>query len=157
MYPQPFVDRYAEAHSPSLRSFLAELPKQEILRIAEPMELDYLPTALVLELEKRRRTPVVMVERPIGFDTPVVANLFASRARIAGMVGVAPGGFNDAWVRALADLIPPVVVDGGPVHDVVVQGHELDAGTLPLSRHFAKDAGRSIGSGILVCKDPDTV
>ena len=43
--------------SPSLRGFLAELPDEDILRIAEPMELDYLPTALVLELEKRRRTP----------------------------------------------------------------------------------------------------
>jgi UbiD family decarboxylase len=142
--------------SPSLRSFLAELPEEDILRIAEPMELDYLPTALVLELEKRRRTPVVMVEQPIGFDTPVVANLFASRARIARMVGIAPGGFNDAWVRALANLIPPIVIDGGPVHDVVVQGNELDAGALPISRHFEKDAGRYIGSGILVCKDPDT-
>jgi UbiD family decarboxylase len=25
-----------------------------------------------------------------------------------------------------------------------------------ISRHFEKDAGRYIGSGILVCKDPDT-
>jgi len=142
--------------SPSLRSFLAELPEDEILRISEPMELDFLPTALVLELEKRRRTPVVVIERPKGFDIPVVANLFASRERIARMVGAAPGGFNDAWVRALANLTPPVVLNTGPVHDVVVEGRELDAGTLPISRHFEKDAGRYIGSGILVCKDPDT-
>jgi 2,5-furandicarboxylate decarboxylase 1 len=151
-----FVDRSAEVQSPSLRSFLAELPEEEILRIAEPMELDYLPTALILELEKRRRTPVVIVEQPIGFDTPVIANLFASRERIARMVGVAPGGFNDAWVRALANLIPPIVRERGPVHDVVVHGDQLDAGALPISRHFEKDAGRYIGSGILVCKDPDT-
>jgi len=130
--------------SPSLRSFLAELPEDDILRIAEPMELDYLPTALILELEKQRRTPVVIVEQPIGFGTPVVANLFASRARIAGIVGAAPGGFNDAWVRALANPIPPVVLGGGRVHDVVVQGDELDAGALPISRHFEKDAGRYI-------------
>ena len=121
------------------------------------MELDYLPTALVLELEKRRRTPVVMIERPKGFDCPVVANLFASRDRIARMVGAEPGGFNDAWVRALANLTPPE--RGRPrsrCMTCVVQGNELDAGTLPISRHFEKDAGRYIGSGILVCKDPDT-
>lgn len=120
------------------------------------MELDFLPTALVLELEKRRRTPVVVIERPKGFDIPVVTNLFASRERIARMVGAAPGGFNDACVRALANLTPPVVLNTGPVHDVVVEGRELDAGMLPISRHFEKDAGRYIGSGILVCKDPDT-
>src|SRR5580692_5029464 len=152
----PRRDGSAEMQSPSLRSFLAELPEDEILRISEPMELDFLPTALVLELEKRRRTPVVMIERPKGFDVPVVANLFASRARIARMVGAAPDAFNDAWVRALAHLIPAVMVDAGPVHEMVVQGNELDAALLPISRHFEKDAGRYIGSGVLICKDPDT-
>jgi UbiD family decarboxylase len=156
MHAPTLPDRSAGAQSPSLRSFLAGLADNDILRISEPMELDYLPTALILELEKRRRTPVVMIERPIGFDTPIVANLFASRERIARMVGVAPGGFNEAWVRALGNLLPPIVVDSGPAQEVVVQGSELDAGLLPISRHFAKDAGRYIGSGILVCKDPDT-
>ena len=72
----PFLpDRNAAAQSPSLRSFLAEVPDDDVLRISEPMELDYLPTALILELEKRRRTPVVIIERPIGFDTLVTTPL----------------------------------------------------------------------------------
>ena len=154
MVDTPLASRSVDA--PSLRTFLAELPEGEILRISEPMELDFLPTALILELEKRRRTPVVIIERPKGFDVPVVANLFASRDRIARMVGAPPGGFNDAWVRALGSLAPPIVVGSGPVHEVVVQGNEVDAGSLPLSRHFEQDAGRYIGSGILVCKDPET-
>lgn len=148
--------RSAAAQSPSLRTFLAELPDSEILRISEPTDLDFLPTALILELEKRRQTPVVIIERPKGFDCPVIANLFASRDRIARMVGAEPGGFNDAWVRALADLTPPTMVGSGPVHERIVQGNDLDAGALPISRHYEKDAGRYIGSGILVCKDPDT-
>ena len=150
----PVVNRSSDA--PSLRSFLAELPDDDTLRISEPVELDYIPTALILELEKRRRTPAVIIERPRGFAGPVVLNLFASRDRIARMVGAAPGGFNAAWVRALVQMIPPTVVGNGPVHDVVVQGNQVDAATLPISRHFEKDAGRYIGSGILVCKDPDT-
>src|SRR5262245_16661840 len=76
----PLIRSATEA--PSLRTFLAELSEEEVLRISEPMELDFLPTALVLELEKQRRTPVVMIEHPVGFDMPVVANLFASRDRI---------------------------------------------------------------------------
>ena len=32
-----------------------------MLRIAEPIELDYVPTALVLELEEHRQTPVVII------------------------------------------------------------------------------------------------
>jgi 2,5-furandicarboxylate decarboxylase 1 len=154
MHVPPVVNRSSDA--PSLRSFLAELPDDDTLRISEPMELDYVPTALILELEKRRQTPSVIIERPRGFAGPVVLNLFASRDRIARMVGAPPGGFNAAWVRALAQMIPPIVGGGGPVHDVVVQGNQVDAATLPISRHFEKDAGRYIGSGILVCKDPDT-
>jgi 2,5-furandicarboxylate decarboxylase 1 len=156
MQPSPLINRLADAPPPSLRTFLGELPDNDILRICEPMELDHLPTAPILELEKRRSTPVVMIERPKGFACPVVANLFASRDRIARMVGTRPGGFHDSWVRALANPMPPKVIGCGPVHDRVVKGNRLDAGTLPISRHYEKDAGRYIGSGILVCKDPDT-
>lgn len=153
--PPRLVQNHSSDH-PSLRSFLAELPDDEVLRIEEPTDLDYLPTALVLELERRNRGPVVIIERPKGFAGPVVANLFGSRERIARMVGVERGRFNDAWTAAISNLREAVVVDGGPVQDVLIQGAELDAGALPISRHFEKDAGRYIGSGILVCKDPDT-
>jgi UbiD family decarboxylase len=141
---------------PSLRSFLSDLPESEILRIREPIELDHVPTALVLELERRQQTPVVIIEQPRGYDIPVVANLFASRERIARMAGAPPGGFNDAWTHALGNMIPPTLVNHGAVQESVIEGSRLDAGKLPISRHFAKDAGRYIGSGILICKDPDT-
>jgi 2,5-furandicarboxylate decarboxylase 1 len=144
------------AESQSLRSYLDSLPTEDIVRISDPIDIDYHPTALVLEFENRRQTPVVMMDRPVGFDMPVVTNLFASRDRIARMVGAEPGKFNEAWVKALANLLPARIVDSGAVQEVVRIGSEIDAGTLPISRHFEKDAGRYIGSGILVCKDPDT-
>ena len=118
---------------PSLADFLKQLDPNEVLEIVEPTDLDYLPTALVLEMEKRQRAPVIWLEQPKGFDMPVVSNLFADRGRIARMAGVAPGQFNAAWLKA-----------------------DVDAGRLPISRHFTQDAGRYISSGILVCKDPDT-
>lgn len=142
--------------APSLRTFLAALPEDEILRVSDPVDLDFLPTALVLELEKRQRAPVVIIERPNGFSGPIVTNLFASRDRNARIAGTKPGGFNDAWVRALNRLVPAQLVGHGPVQELVQEGAAVDAGALPISRHFAKDAGRYIGSGVLVCKDPDT-
>src|SRR3984957_15670519 len=144
------------AESQSLRGYLDSLPTEDIVRISDPIDIDYHPTALVLEFENRRQTPVVMMDRPVGFDMPVVTNLFASRDRIARMVGAEPGKFNEAWVKALANLLPARIVDHGAVQQVVRIGAEVDAATLPISRHFEKDAGRYIGSGILVCKDPDT-
>src|SRR3984885_14952449 len=140
----------------SLRNYVASLAAEDVIRISDPIDIDYVPTALVLELESRRQTPVVLIDQPVGFDTPIVTNLFASRDRIARMVGAEPGGFNEAWVKALANLLPARIVDHGAVQEVVRIGSEVDAAALPISRHFEKDAGRYIGSGILVCKDPDT-
>jgi UbiD family decarboxylase len=145
-----------DADTPSLRSFLDGLPESDVLRVADPVELDYLPTALVVGLEKRRRAPVVLIQHPIGYDCPVVTNLFGCRNRIARMVGDKPGEFNTAWVRALSRVVPPVMVSRWPVHERTVLGSDVDAGQLPISRHYERDAGRYIGSGILVCKDPDT-
>lgn len=141
---------------PSLADFLKQLEPHEVMEVVDPVDLDYVPTALVLELERRQRFPVLWMERPKGFDMPVVANLFADRARIARMAGTTPGGFNAAWLRAESNPLKPTLVPTGPVHDVVVTGDAVDAGLFPISRHFTQDAGRYVSSGILVCKDPDT-
>lgn len=142
---------------PSLSTFLQQLPDDEVLRLTTPVDLDHFPTALVLELEKRKQFPVLYIEMPSGFDMPVVANLFASRRRIAQIAGVSsPTEFHAAWLRAMSNLTPPEITSSGPVQEVVTIGDEVDASVLPISRHFQQDAGRYIGSGILVCKDPDT-
>ena len=91
----------ADGDAPSLRSFLAQNPEDDILRIADPIDLDFIPTALVLELEKRNRQPLVLFENPNGFDLPVVTNLFGSRERIARMVNAAPNGFTFSFVRLI--------------------------------------------------------
>lgn len=142
---------------PSLRTFLEQLPEEEFLRISTPLELDYVVTAMVLELEKRKKFPVLYIEQPAGFDMPVVANLFADRDRIARMAGVTKASeFNAAWLKAEHGPIPPRLVDTGPAQELVLTGQDVDGQGLPVSRHFLQDAGRYIGSGILVCKDPDT-
>ena len=144
-----------DASSPSLRTFLAELPEGELLRIDSLDDLDYVKTALVLDLDARKRHPVVRFDPPSG-GVPVVANLFADRNRIARMAGTTRSGFNATWSHALEHQLPAVVVEAGPCQEVVRCGADVDARELPITRHFEGDAGRYISSGILVCKDPDT-
>jgi 2,5-furandicarboxylate decarboxylase 1 len=146
----------SESTVPSLRTFLNDLPDHEVLRVREPVELDYLATALVLELEEQQQFPVIQIDQPQGFDMPVVANLFATRERIARIAGVQPSEFNKAWNRVETHPIPPRIVDTGPVQEFIQIGDDVDVTTLPITRHFEQDAGRYISSGILVCKDPDT-
>ena len=141
---------------PSLRDFLAELPADELLHVTEPLDPDYYKTALALELDARQRSPVIQFDRAAGREVPIVTNLFADRDRIARMAGTSRASFNAAFAHALQQLVPAEVVAQGAVQEVVVTGDDVDAGLLPISRHFEADAGRYISSGILVCKDPDT-
>ncbi len=73
-----------------LRTWLAGLSETNILRVSSPVELDHTGTALVVELEKQGRTPVVLFEKPADYDVPVLMNLFADRRRIAAMAGASP-------------------------------------------------------------------
>ena len=111
---------------------------------------------MVLELEKSGRSPVIFLKKPEGSDVPVVANLFGDRSRIARIAGARNGDFNSAWLRVLDHLKPPRLSVTGPIHEFICLGDEVDATTLPVSRHFAQDAGQYVNAGILVCKDPDT-
>ena len=43
----------------SLAEFLNQLPPEDLFPVTEPVNLDYHPTVLVLELEKRKRFPVL--------------------------------------------------------------------------------------------------
>ena len=145
----------SSSSEPSLRSFLDALSNDELLCIDTLDELDYTKTALVLELDARKRYPVVRFERP-GGGVPVIANLFADRNRIARMAGTTRSEFNATWSHALEHQLPAVIVDAAPCQEVVQRGAEVDVRNLPITRHFEGDAGRYISSGILVCKDPDT-
>ncbi|MDX1414695.1 MAG: UbiD family decarboxylase, partial [Candidatus Promineifilaceae bacterium] len=141
----------------SLREFLASLPDSHFHTLNDPVDVDHTPTAMVLELEKRGRFPVLHMRQPEGFDMPVVANLFADRERIAKMIlAPSPAEFNQTWLEGHENALPAVLVDSGPVQEVVIEGEDVDVRGLPISRHFEQDAGRYIGSGILICKDPDT-
>lgn len=141
---------------PSLGEFLHSLPSDDVLRIDRETDTDFVPSALAMELERQRRYPVLVFERPKGFDMPVVINLFSSRHRLARAIGTEPERFNDVWLRAEDEPIPPRVVAGGPCQEEIAEGDKVDLEALPISRHFEDDAGRYVSAGILVCKDPDT-
>src|SRR5260370_599827 len=54
------------AESQSLRNYLETLLAEDVILISDPIDIDYRPTALVLDLENRPQAPVVSIARPIG-------------------------------------------------------------------------------------------
>lgn len=58
--------------------------------------------------------------------------------------------------RRAKQLIKPVMVQDGPVRDVIQEGDEIDVTQLPAHVCGEKDGGRFISSGLVISKDPDS-
>ena len=75
----------------SLRGFLhmveTEYP-DELLRIRDPIDARFDMTSIVFELERRGKSPVVVLEKVKGYDMPVVTNVAANRRLLAACLGV---------------------------------------------------------------------
>jgi 2,5-furandicarboxylate decarboxylase 1 len=143
----------------NLRDFLdalAEWDPDSILRVKEPIALDYDMTAMAMELERRGQSPVLWFEKVGNSPFPVVANVFGNRKRYAFALGVEEAELLDAWGRVGDKLYTPELVEKGPILDNVLTGADVDLNRLPIPRHFAEDGGPYITNGIVVAKDPDT-
>lgn len=144
---------------PDLSSFLADYERafpSEVWRIEEEVSTKYETTAWALELDRRGASPILVFERVRGHRMPVVANVFASRERIAWVLGTTADRLADRWIELTREPVPPVVVEGGPVQERVLQGDAVNVLDLPIVTHFAGDAGPYVTAGVAVSKDPDT-
>jgi UbiD family decarboxylase len=141
-----------------LRTFLRALEAADpaaIVRIREPVDLDYDATAIALEFAKHGRSPALLFERVRGSKFPVLMNLFGSRARYAFALGVGEKELARKWGAGGAPVAPERV-ESGPILDVVRRGADADLGALPIMRHFVEDGGAYVTNAMFVAKDPET-
>ena len=141
-----------------LRSFLDLVKRQkpdDFLVVSRPIDPAWEITALVVKLEReRRRRPVLLFENVTGTRFPVLTNLHASRARLAAAIGATPDRMLPAYLRAMEKPLPPVVVPGGPVKEVVLTGDRVDLRALPQIIHHEGDAGPYLTAAISFARDP---
>lgn len=110
--------------------------------------------ALVMELAGRGRADLLVCPRVKGLGTTLITNVFASRDRIARLLGTDRAGLHRAYQAAATRRREPRVVADGPVLEVVEEGDAVDLGTLPLIRHFASDRAPYITNGIITAEAP---
>jgi len=118
-----------------LRSFVADYERafpSEVVRVSEPVSTDFDVMALVLEYERRRRFPILLLERVVGADMPIICNVVASRRALAFALGVPEAGLALEYARRIKDPIKPVVVADPPFGHRVLTGPELDLARLPI-------------------------
>ncbi|GAB3800471.1 UbiD family decarboxylase [Humibacter antri] len=139
-----FLNDYLESYS------------DDVVDIGERVSASEGITGLIVELTSLGRSPMLYCRAIDGLDVPVLSNVFASRTRIARMLGVTPGGLHEEYYRRSSDPVPCTVVPNGPVEEVVVTGEHVDLDALPMLTHFASDKAPYITSGIIIGEDPDT-
>lgn len=138
-----------------IAAYSADHP-EDVVALRTPVDADQDLTAVVDELSAQGRWPMVTAPGIVGAgcDVPVVTNVFASRARIARMLGVPLAELHAEYAARSARPLPlaePIASD-----HLIVTGADVDLGALPILRHFASDLGPYITSGVVLAVDPDS-
>lgn len=142
-----------------LRSFIAELESMypdEVARVSKPISPRYEITALLTQLEKQKRFPLLFCENVEGCDASVVINAQASRKLMAMALECKPEELASKFSERQSRPIAPVEVGAAPVHEVVKTGDDIDLSKVPLLTHYDVNAAPYITAGIVVAADPDT-
>ncbi|WP_417582399.1 4-hydroxy-3-polyprenylbenzoate decarboxylase [Nitrincola sp.] len=162
-----------------LRDFIQMLEARgELKRISQPVS-PVLEMTEIADRTLRAGGPALLFENPIGFDIPVLANLFGTPERVAlgmGQESVSalrdvghllaqlkepepPKGFKDAW-----DKLPvfkqvlnmgPKLVKSAPCQAVVIEGDAVDLYRLPIQTCWPGDAGPLVTWPLVITRGPN--
>ena len=133
-----FLERYRAEHA------------ADVLVVEDEVSPDQEVTALVWTLAAQGRDPMLVFERVNGVK--VVTNIFASRARIARLLGCDVSRIHQTYQEKSRKAVDPQVLASGPVLDSVEE--RVDLTKLPLLRHFETDKAPYITNGIIVAEGP---
>ncbi len=142
----------------TLRSWLDQLQATDRLAVARPgVSLDFTLAALAKRWDAQK---AVLFPEPVGFDgarheIPVVAGLVSDRGWIAEAMGVEPGAVLDRFRAAAEHPLPWREVAEGACQERVDRNPDL-AGSLPIPKHNALDAGAYISAGLVIARNPRT-
>ncbi|MBX9840603.1 MAG: UbiD family decarboxylase [Xanthobacteraceae bacterium] len=143
----------------SLRGFLQMVETdypEELLRVRNAVDLKFESTAMLFELDKAGRSPVVLFENIKGHTMPVLTNAAGNRKLLAACLGVKPAELPTAFRERCQKYIPCEVVDNAAWDEVVIEGDAIDLTKLPVPLQFTVDAAPYITAGQLSARDPVT-
>ncbi len=95
---------------------------------------------------------VLVFSKIRGHKARAVAGLCGTRERVYRAIGATSKDYYSKLIAAAGKPIEPELVSCGPVMELSGQA---DLGKLPIFRHYEKDGGKYITSGIVVARSPD--
>ncbi|NRP36931.1 MULTISPECIES: 4-hydroxy-3-polyprenylbenzoate decarboxylase [unclassified Marinobacterium] len=162
-----------------LRDFISQLEARgELKRITHPVDPN-LEMTEICDRTLKAGGPALLFENPVGYDMPVLGNLFGTPDRVALGMGEEsvsalrdvgkllaqlkepepPKGFKDAL-----DKIPlykqvlnmgPKVVKKAPCQEVVLEGDAVDLDLIPIQTCWPGDAGPLVTWPLVITRGPN--
>jgi len=136
-----------------IKSYERQFP-EDVLRIKDEVSREYEPTAVIFEVERHWRFPLVLFERVAGSEFPVVANILATRQRLAMALGIKKEELPSAFAGRIKTSLPLEEIANPPFTENCLEGKDLDLTRFPILTHFPIDAGPYVTAGLVVAKDP---
>jgi 4-hydroxy-3-polyprenylbenzoate decarboxylase len=162
-----------------LREFIEKLEAEgELKRIRHPVDPKLEITAICDRVLKQNG-PALLFENVVGFNMPVLANLFGTARRVALGMGAdstealretgrllawlrqpdPPQGLKEAWqnlpvFKKVLDMAPKKV-SKAPCQEIVLEGEAVDLARLPAQTCWPEDAGPLITWGLTVTRGPE--
>jgi len=91
-----------------------------------------------------------------GLGVPLITNVFASRHRVARMMGTDEQGLHETYQARTRVLHDIAYHDGGPILDTIESDEAVDVSSIPMITHFGSDRAPYITSGIVLAEHPVT-
>ena len=145
-----------------LRDFINKCEEEgELHRIKAEVDWN-LELSHIAKLNEERKGPALLFENVKGYDIPVLTSAFTTPRRLAIGLGM-PLNYSmcdmaRAWMKLTTkQLIKPVVVESGPVCEMVLEGADVDIEAFPVPFFYPLDGGRFVGTAVyLVTQDKET-
>lgn len=137
-----------------LRTFLKELEKAGQLSYVEKEVDPKHEIAAVMYRAALDGGPALFFKKVRGYGLPLVANVCASRSRLALALDVSMEDLREEYRRRIENPIPAAMVANGPCQEVAPK--EVDLSKLPVITAHEHDAGPYITAGVVVARHPQS-
>ena len=135
-----------------LRGFLKRLEEEkEIIHIKKEVDRKWEISAII----KKAKEMAVFCKNVKGSNISVVGNLFGNMKKIEIALGCSRKELLNEYLKRVSTLIPPKVVNNGPVKEKIFIGDDVDLNKLPIPTINEKDGGPYIDAGIVIVRDPE--
>lgn len=138
----------------AFRNYLGQLENEgDLVRIRKEVDPKH-EIAAVMVKAALQRAPALLFENVKGHKVPVVANLCASRRRLALGLGTSPEQACAVYRERMSHPHPVIRVAHAPCQEE--KESSVNLGCLPIITTHEFDAGPYITAGVIIAKDPRT-